>query len=171
MMLGEVVAKVRGTLFPENAELFLLHSVLYPVETHVHCFGFALADGSVGDASCGRIICLQWSGRLGMAHFFESGAEGHAVARIVEEAGEFGFGGGGHDVFENTADGMDGAVVGRQSGGRFGGIRRQGTEEEMAADPAACFGLGEVGGVAADPEDHVAGVVADGGISMGSTVI
>ena len=111
-MLGVVVAKIVATRAPVDKELSLMDAVLDPVEEHVHGFGLALTDGAVGDTGGAGVVGLNGCWRLRMAHFGEGGAESDAVTGIVEEAGKLRFGGRGHDVAEDGADGMNGAVVG-----------------------------------------------------------
>ena len=41
----------------------------------------------------------------------------------------------------------------------------------MSAGAAASFGLGEVGSVAVDDEDHVAGTIGNDGVGMGRSVV
>lgn len=71
VVLGEVIAKVGGAWTPVHEEMALANTILDPVEAHVHCFGFALTDSSVGDARGSRIVSLNRRGRLGMSHFGE----------------------------------------------------------------------------------------------------
>ena len=152
----------------------MLCAVFDPVETHVDGFGAALFDGVIGDASGASVVGLDWSGRLRVAHFEQCGAEHGGVFGIVEECAKFGFGGGGHDGVDDGAVDVDGAVdgwrdgVGIWSGGCVGG---EGAEEEIAAGTGAGLGFGEVGCVAVDVEDHVAGMVADGGVRMSGAVV
>lgn len=114
---------------------------------------------------------MQGSGRLRVAHFDEGCAEHDTIAAIVVETSEFGFGGGGHDVFEDATDGVDGAVIGRLVGWWFGRIRGDGAEVEVAANTAASARFREVGCVAVDVEDHAAGVVSDGGILVRGGIV
>jgi hypothetical protein len=51
MMLGKVVGEIVFTGTPMDDELTLLDSIADPVETHVNCFGSALLDCLVGNAS------------------------------------------------------------------------------------------------------------------------
>ena len=58
---------------------------------------------------------------------------------------------------------MDGAVEGRWCGvgkWRGGWQKRGGAEEEEATGTRAGVALGEVGGIAVNVQDHVAGVIA-----------
>ena len=125
----------------------------------------------MGDAGSAGIVGLDGRGGLWVAHFNEGRAERYAVARIVVEATKLGFSGGRHNIFENVADSVDGAVVGGKRSWGFGWIWRKMAEEEVATDSAAGFGLRQIGGITADPEYHVAGTVADGGIKVGGTVV
>jgi hypothetical protein len=52
-MLGEVGAKVFSAGSPVYDGLVLLDSIANPVETHVHCSGFALLEGVVCDFGSG----------------------------------------------------------------------------------------------------------------------
>ena len=45
-VFSEITSLVCGAGFPIYVELFLIFSVPDPIETHVHCFGLALFDGS-----------------------------------------------------------------------------------------------------------------------------
>ena len=74
MMLGKVVGKVIGPTAPMDDVLALGNAVLDPVETHVHDAGAALLDSVIDDASGAGVVSLDWSGRLGVAHFCESDA-------------------------------------------------------------------------------------------------
>ena len=49
-MFSEIISLVCGAGFPIYVELFLIFSVPDPIETHVHCFGLALLDGSGCDS-------------------------------------------------------------------------------------------------------------------------
>ena len=44
-------------------------------------------------------------------------------------------------------------------------------EEENTGDAATCVGIGEVGGIVMDVEDHLTGVIADDGDRVGSCVV
>ena len=68
--------------------------------------------------------------------------------RIEEKTGNFGFGGRGHDVTEDFADGMDGAVERRLAYGGLGGICGDVAEKEMATGATFSFGFRKVGCVA-----------------------
>ena len=48
-MLGEVVSAVGGTRLPINMKMALFDSVLDPIKTHVHGFGFYLLARLVGN--------------------------------------------------------------------------------------------------------------------------
>jgi hypothetical protein len=55
----------------------------------------------------GRVVCLERSGRLVVAHFRESRAEYGGFFSVEEEGSNFGFGGGRHDVAENLGNIQD----------------------------------------------------------------
>ena len=92
-VLGEVICKVLRSWTPVNNKMFLADSVLYPIESHIHGFGFALFYSSIGDSGGVGIIGLDGRGRLGMSHFSECDSEHSTVFGVVEEAAGFGFGG------------------------------------------------------------------------------
>ena len=89
MMFREIIRKVVSALAPVDDELALADAVLDPVEFHIDAFGAALLDGVVGDAGGDGIVGLDRGGGLGMAHFFEAGAEGTGLSTVVEEATQF----------------------------------------------------------------------------------
>lgn len=79
-----VIGAVLGAWSPVDVELFLTNAILDPVEAHVHRFGLALTDSSIGDAAGGGVVCLDWSWRLLMAHFVECDSEGDSIASVME---------------------------------------------------------------------------------------
>jgi hypothetical protein len=174
MVLGELIGEIVFTGTPMNNELALLDSIADPVESHVDCFGPALFDCFVGNASGTGIVGLVWCGCLWMAHFLECNTEWDTVASVVEHGAEFCLGGRCHDVPHNGADSVNGAVVWWRCGVGVWyclRVRRSGAEEECTAGVASGFGFGEVRGVAVDVEVHVAGGVADSGVGMGGGIV
>ncbi len=94
VVLGPVVGMVFRSLAPMDTELALSDSIAYPVEAHVDGLGSALFDAIIDDAISHFIVRLDGSGRLGMAQSLQCVADGARFPGIVEEAGDFGFGGG-----------------------------------------------------------------------------
>ena len=92
-VLGEVICKVLISWTPVNNKIFLADSVLYPIESHIHGFGFALFYSSIGDSGGVGIVVLDGHGRLGMSHFSKCESKHSTVLGVVEEAAGFGFGG------------------------------------------------------------------------------
>jgi hypothetical protein len=88
---------------------------------------------------------------------------------VVEACVDFGFSGRSEDVAQDAAEDMDGAV----QFGRWGifGCCRQGAEEENATRTGMGLGFGEIGGITVHMEAHVTGVVANGGVRMGTGVV
>jgi hypothetical protein len=88
-----------------DKELPLFDSVTYPVKVHVNGFGSILLNGFifVGVAAC-------------VTHFYERSANWDGISDILEHGGKFDFGGGGHVIKYNTANGMDGAIMWWQFG-------------------------------------------------------
>ena len=64
MILGVVVAKVGDTRLPVDEELVLACAIAYPIKAHVDPFQSLLLDGIFGEAISGRVVNLDWSGRL-----------------------------------------------------------------------------------------------------------
>jgi len=176
-MLGEIVGKAIGAAVPMDNVLALGNAVLDPVEMHVHGTGAALLDSVVEDASGAGIVSLDWSGRLGMAHFSESGAERGCIFRGVEKGAVFGFGGGRENGIHDGAMYMDGAIEwrgcavgirGNESGSISGWFV---AEKEEAAGTGASLAFREVGGIAVYVQMHVAGVVSNGCVGMSGTIV
>ena len=65
-------------------KLALFDAIAHPVKAHVHGFGSALFDGTVGDAGGAGIVGLDWSGCLWMAHVMKRGAK-HGGFFAIEE--------------------------------------------------------------------------------------
>ena len=64
MMLGVVVAKVSDAWLPVDEELTLACAITYPMKLHVDFFQLFLFDGVISKAVGGRVVHLDWSGRL-----------------------------------------------------------------------------------------------------------
>ena len=64
MMLVVVVAKVSDTRLPVDEELALDCAITYPINAYVNLFWSFFIGGVVGEAVGGRIVYLDWSGRL-----------------------------------------------------------------------------------------------------------
>jgi hypothetical protein len=69
VMFREVVGLVGMAGSPIEMKLFLVDSVLYPVEAHIHGFRFLLAKLLVGKAIYCGIVDSNWGGGLRMSHF------------------------------------------------------------------------------------------------------
>ena len=63
-MLGVVVAKVGDTQLPVDEELALACAIAYPIKSHVDRFRLFLFDGVAGKVISGRVVDLDWIGRL-----------------------------------------------------------------------------------------------------------
>ena len=57
MVLGEVICQVAFPFEPMYSKFAVFHSVLDPVETHVHCFGSPDFGATVGESICGGVVC------------------------------------------------------------------------------------------------------------------
>ena len=76
MMFSMIVGKVSFSWAPVDNEVALASSVLYPIETHVHCFGAFLADGGVDNARSSIVVGTDGCRRLRMAHFNKGCSDG-----------------------------------------------------------------------------------------------
>ena len=64
MMLGVLVANVSDARLPVDEEPNLTCVTAYPIKVHVDRFQSFLLDGVVGKAVGGRVVDLDWSGRM-----------------------------------------------------------------------------------------------------------
>jgi hypothetical protein len=71
VVLCEIVGQVGTSWPPIDIKLLLLYHVLYPIESHLHCFGFLLFDLFVGKSVCGGVVNLDRGGWLGVSYFLE----------------------------------------------------------------------------------------------------
>ena len=111
----------------------------------------------------GGVVCLHRSLGLRVPHFCKGLPHWHSLAGIDEHCSDFGLARGGHDVSDDLGDGVDCAVVGRELL-----IVRH---EKVAAGSAPCLLFAEVGGIAVDRHDHVAGVERNNGIVLTCGVV
>jgi hypothetical protein len=49
VIFGEIITQVVRALAPVDNKLILSDVILHPVESHIHCFGFLLPNGALGD--------------------------------------------------------------------------------------------------------------------------
>ena len=71
MMIGVIVDQVSDAGLPVDEELTLACAVSYPIKVYVDRFWSFLFDGVVGEAIDGRVVYLDWSGRLLVPYFAE----------------------------------------------------------------------------------------------------
>jgi hypothetical protein len=69
VVFSEIIGQVGRSWPPIYIALFLLYPVLYPIELHLHGFGFLLFDLFVGKTVGGGVVHLHRGGRLGVSHF------------------------------------------------------------------------------------------------------
>jgi hypothetical protein len=121
-MFGERVSHVCFAWSVVDKELALPDTVLEPVPTHVHCFGSLLLHGPVGEAVGCRVVDLEGRWRLGMAQFQERGTDGDRVLGIEVARSDLSLGSSPDDDIDDGAERVNGAIEGRNGGGRGGGI-------------------------------------------------
>ena len=93
----EKICQVVGTIAPDDDEMTLLHSILDPMEPHVHCFGLLRLDSLVGEANSGRIVTVDGGGVLGVAEGGKDSTVYFTQTSVHKEGGVLGFSGGGAD--------------------------------------------------------------------------
>ena len=69
-----------------------------------------------GHAGGGGVFSGDGCGRLWMEHLDTVYVEAGGVLGVVEQGANFGFGGGGHDIFEDGVDVVDGVILGGGGG-------------------------------------------------------
>ena len=138
MMLGEVVTKICFPGLLVNDELALLYLILDPMEAHVNGLGLFLFDLLVGKTDCHRIVDLDWGRRLGVAHVDEGLLDGDGFLTIEVGAANLHLHGRAHDMPEDLAEGMEGAIGCGLGGGGFSRIKGVVTKEVVTS----CSALG-----------------------------
>ena len=161
-MLGEVIDQVGFAGDPVIHELVLRLVISEPVESHVHGFCSLLFDDTVGDAIGSAVVGANRCGRLWMAEFNEGEVKSDGESGIEKEGCNFSLSSRGHDVLDGFGDVSNGAVD-DQTVGVAG--------EDEAPRAALCFAGDEVGSVAVNRKDHVAGSLHFAGIWVAGTVV
>jgi hypothetical protein len=95
-----------------------------------------------------------------VAEISQCGAEHAAILAVEEQGADFGFRSGADDDSHDVAVHVE-CAISRWGSGRGGWLTCALAEEEQAASAGSHFGFGEVGCVAVDVEDHVAGAETD----------
>ena len=103
--------------------------------------------------------------------FLEGSAYWHGLLDIVKSGTYFGFSGGSHHVVEDIGYGMYRAVKRGVCERWLGRVSEFFVKEIVATNAAASAGFGKVGGVTVEVQDHVTGVILDGGIWVGLHII
>ena len=110
VVFREVVGQVFRAWCPINVKLFLIDTILQPVEAHVNRLRLTLLDLLVGEADCCGVIELDGGGGLGMAHFVEGSSDLCGILGVRESGGDFRFGGGAQDLALDVGFDEDGAI-------------------------------------------------------------
>ena len=140
----------------------MFDSVSEPVEAHVDGFGSVLSDGGVDDAVGCAVVGANGGRRLWMAHFGECCSHWNGELGVHVEGSYFGFGGRGHDIFDNLC-GNGGGAVDELFGFVAHVVESAGSASGLGGDKVHC--------IAVDVEDHVAGTVECGGVWVAGAVI
>ena len=91
MMLGVLVSKVGAARLTVDEELTLACAIAYPIKVHVDRFQSFLLEGVVGKAVGGRVVDLDWSGRLWVTEFEEQGTYRYDILAVDVGGSDFGF--------------------------------------------------------------------------------
>ena len=110
MMFGNVVRQVSCAWAPVYMELFLVYSILNPVESHINSLGLLNLDVVVGNATSRRIVDLDWCWSLLVSHFIEGCTEHGCFFHVCEESSGFGFIGRGDNNLDHSCGSKDRAV-------------------------------------------------------------
>jgi len=139
--------------------------------SYVKSFGFLHANLGVENTVGRSVVGFEGSAgrRLFMSHFFKGGDHRDGFLGVEDETACFSFGGRGGNSPNGFAKNVDSAIGcwvrrGASVTGKAG-------QEKVTGSAAASVGKNKVGGVGADCENHVAGVIADGGIRMRGEVV
>ena len=117
----------------------------------------------VGDADCSGVVRLDWSAGLWPTHFIEGLSERNYFFGGGVESSKFGFGGGGHDKFQDLGDRQDGAIV--------SGERVILGHEDVRAGAAAAFGFVVEANIGVGAEYHVTAAICGAIVREGGEVI
>jgi hypothetical protein len=110
MVLGIVIGTVGTAALPVDVELALADAVPYPIIPHIHCFGAALLDAVISNATGSAVVRDHQDRRLGVAKLFQGDSFGDSFFSIVEEPPELGFSVTGYSLAEDLGGDADGAV-------------------------------------------------------------
>ena len=83
-MFREVIGQVVGTASPVDEKVTMFDAIFNPVKTHIHGFGAALFDRTVGDTCRVGVVSLNGRGRLGVPHVVQDGSQHGRLLTIVE---------------------------------------------------------------------------------------
>ena len=171
VVFGKIIGTIGGATLPENIKLFLITAVTQPPPAHVKGFGSFEADLGGKDAVSSGVVSFEGNtGRgLRMTHLGESGDDRDSLLGIEEETANFGFGSGGGNSAKGFAENVEGTVLDWSR--RVAGGGSQGCKIKMTCRTATSIGQDEVRRVGADSQDHVAGMIANGGKGMSAEVV
>ena len=110
-MFGNIISQVGFARSPIYIELLLLHSISYPIKTHVDCFGALLFDMIICNPCCGGVIHLNGSGGLRVPHFFQCCSYDDGFFHVGKKSGSFGFCGQGNNYFDDASLVEYGSIV------------------------------------------------------------
>jgi hypothetical protein len=111
VMLCEVVGSIEFCLAPVNVKLFLANAVSNPVKAHVDRFGAFLLDRVIRKTFGGCVISFQGCGRLWVAYFGYTGADGACLLTIVEQTRQFSFRCDRDDLLHNVTHDVHRCIV------------------------------------------------------------
>ena len=152
VMLGEIVGPISVAGPPKDMEITLARAVADPVKAHVNCFGAALFDGVIDNATGSIVVSLEWGGRLRVAQLLQGNANGANGLGVEEKGTQFSLGGTGDNLTHDLTQDMHGAVVRRcriSGSGRGSG---PGAEEGVPCSAGAALGGREIRSVTVCPE-------------------
>ncbi len=163
-VFGEVVSDVEVEIGANvrHKELALSNAVANPMKAHFDGFGASLLDEIVGDTDGASVAAHQHSRWLRMTNVGKDSAETGGMLGAREQCGVFSFSGAGNDARDDCREGVDGAID-------FKWLMVI-SEEKVTASDGTGVRARKVGSVDVAMKDHVAGVISDRVVGVGSGI-
>jgi hypothetical protein len=165
-MLCEIISHIGVTWRPTNVELVLLHSVLDPVDSHIHFLRAFLLHCVIDNTICCGVFSFEFCGVVVVTHFSQCCACDGAFLRIHKKGTKLGLSNRGYHMFEDYCVAQKWAI--RE--GFLGGVCFV-PQVEVTATSLLSLGLREVRGITVNLELHVRCKVSDKGFIVSDSVV
>ena len=137
MVFIVLIPEILVARLPVDDELDLFCSVLYPIKSHINCFGAFLFDCAIGKTYCSGVVNLHWGGWLEMSHFLQGCVNWDCFLPVGVRGTYFCFCSLAHHVAEYFCDYMGGTIE-----CAFGGIRGMQGQENISAGATSSLWVG-----------------------------